>query len=65
MSTPTTRRSYEITVISWQSQTTLVEAESREEAIEQGRRLWLRDEAEERFTVQDDGIDAVIADELA
>lgn len=64
MSETTPKHKYRVTVIEWLSHTVLIEAEDRDEATEEARRLWLDKDVHDRFEFEDADLETVIADEI-
>jgi hypothetical protein len=64
MSVPSLKPPYRVVVIEWHSHTAVIEAESRQHAEAEARRLWAQNAESEIFCFEDSGIDRVIVEEM-
>jgi hypothetical protein len=64
MSVPSLQPAYRVVVIEWLSHTAVIEAESRQHAEEEARRLWAENAEHEIFAFSDGGLDGVMVEEI-
>jgi hypothetical protein len=64
MSVPSLKPPYRVVVIEWLSHTAVIEAESRQHAETEARRLWAQNAESEIFSFEDSGIDSVLVEEM-